>query len=164
MTKKQAMAEARRRWGRTAAKAIAEEKLTEKYLGEYAPVLLRTLGYVVVIWRIPESGWTYRILDEDGRTLEGKRDVLHGNMFTMDDRDQTERHARQHLAQMIYDRNKNRTGVEVISNESNKHEHLSWADWQDRYAKARERGANDELAREIASGLKPMLAEVPSGK
>ena len=144
------------------AKAKVEETISAKLTGTYHPVLIRTMGYTVIIWRQPESGWTYRILDDYGRVPETDRDVIHGITFSPDDRDATERRARRHLAQMIYDHKKGVTGEAIILNEADKREHLSWVKWQNAYAAAKSRGADDELAREIAGGLKPMLAEVPA--
>jgi hypothetical protein len=144
------------------AKAKVEEALSAQLTGTYHPVLIRVFEHVLIIWRQPESGWTYRILDNKDLMRDGEREVLHGNTFSPDDRDATERRARRHLAQMIYDHRKGVTGEAIILEEADKREHLSWVKWQNAYAAAKARGADDELARDIASGLKPMLAEVPA--
>jgi hypothetical protein len=130
------------------ARQKVESKLLEQVTGSYAPMLIRKDEYLCVIWREPQYGWVYRVLklDEIGTGQETIRPLV----FAGWDRVECERRARKHLAQYLY--NDERTGEDVILDERDRKDHLSWVSWQRRYKAAIDQGKTDEEARLYASG------------
>jgi hypothetical protein len=111
-------------------------------------MLIRKDEYICVIWREPQYGWVYRILklDEIGTGQETLRPLV----LAVWDRRECERYARKHFAQYLY--NDERTGEDVILDEKDRKDHLSWVSWQRRYKEAMNQGKTDEEARLYASG------------
>jgi hypothetical protein len=131
--------------------------------GTYCPVFVNAITHAVVIWRQPEEGWTYRIIELTSLkalpTLLDSEILIGNTAFAGWDRDGCERAARKHLAQNLYSWESHATGEHVILNETDRHEHLWWVGWQDRYHKAKAAGASDNYAREVADNEKPMLED-----
>ena len=124
----------------TEAKKDAGRKAERAITGSYTPLLISADGHSALVYRIPASGWWYVILHPERE----QKQSLYG-ISTGEDRDDTERRARMHLAQNIFSPN-GPTGLEVIKDRRDRKEHLSWLRFQYCYRAWREAGeSNDNL-------------------
>jgi hypothetical protein len=129
----------------TEAKADAGRKAERAISGTYTPLLISARGQSALVYRIPASGWWYTIL----RPEREQKQSLYGTNSS-EDRDWTERRARMHLAQNIFEFD-GPTGLEVVKNRQDRKEHLSYLRFQYCYRAWREAGeSNDNLCHERA--------------
>ncbi len=124
------------------ADAALIERIRERFRGSYEPLYLRFRGNVVLIWR-DGNDWVYGHIHEKQHP-EGIH--LGGWIF----RDEVERVARCHLAQMGWDEQEETS--EIISNQQDQEEFSRWASVQKQFLKQwrilRGAGWNEQEARQ----------------
>ena len=133
----------------TEAKRDAGAKIENALSGDYSPIIVRANGEAVLIFREPRYGWGYALLHPDTHGL------LRSNGSTYDERDEAERKARSHLAQIVFSYD-GPDGSEVIEDKHDLEEHKRWVAWQRLYRKWRDAGVADYIAHSNACrGLEP---------
>jgi hypothetical protein len=140
----------------TEAKRDAGAKIEHALSGDYCPTIIQAHGEAVLIYREPKFGWTYLPIHPD---TQGR---LWRNVSNEWTRDEAERRARQHLAQIIFSHD-GPDGSEVICNKNDREEHKRWAAWQRLYKKWRDTGASDQVAHENACRGREPEAVNPAG-
>ena len=127
------------------------ERIRDRFRGSYDPVYLYFRGNTVLIWR-DGNDWVYGHSHEK-RNPEG---VHLGGWIS---RDEVERVARCHLAQMGWDEQEETS--EIISNQKDQEEFSRWASIQKQYLKQwrilRRAGWNEQEARHILDGFSHLL-------
>ena len=133
------------------ADAALIERIRERFRGSYDPLYLHFRGNVVLIWR-DGNDWVYGHIHER-RYPEG----VHLGGWTS--RDEVERVARCHLAQMGWDEQEETS--EIISNQQDQEEFSRWASKQRQFLKQwrilRGAGWNEQEARHILDGFSHLL-------
>ena len=127
------------------AKQDAERRLTAAMTGLYTPQIFRfPAGYIGVIAREPGSGWQYAILGPGDTT---KRYGV--SCSGIESADNAERALRQHIAQnLLFVTDEN--GLEVLTNETDRHNHKLYIAWQEYYKELRAQGYSDTDAHRLA--------------
>jgi hypothetical protein len=133
------------------ADAALIERIRDRFRGSYEPLYLRFRGNVVLIWR-DGNVWVYGHIHER-RYPEG----VHLGGWTS--RDEVERVARRHLAQMGWDRQEETS--DIISDRKDQEEFGRWASTQKRFLRQwsilRGAGWNEQEARHILDGFSHLL-------
>lgn len=127
----------------TEAKRDAGSRIEEALKGDHEPVIIGDLArYAALLFRTPQHGWTYAVLAPDTKRLCAHLGI--GNS-----RENVERHARNHLANLLDD-------VSLIDGKRYPADVTSWQekhDWQVRMKELLSQGYSDNDARLIAGGM-----------
>src|SRR6266567_1496342 len=133
------------------ADAALMERIRARFRGSYEPLYLHFRGNTVLIWR-DGNDWVYGHIHEKQHP-EG----VHLGGWTS--RDEVERVARCHLAQMGWDEQEETS--EIISNQQDQEEFSRWASKQRQFLKQwrilRGAGWNEQEARHILDGFSHLL-------
>jgi len=133
----------------TEAKKDAGAKIEEALSGDYSPVLIRSNGEGVLIFREPKYGWGYALIHPD------TQGVIRSNGSAYPTKNEAELKARNHLAQIIFTHD-GPDGSEVIKDKHDLHNHKRWVTWQRLYKRWIDAGATDHIAHNNAcQGLEP---------
>ncbi len=126
------------------AKQDAERRLAAAMDGSYTPRVFRfPAGYLGVITREPFSGWEYTILGPQETVRRG------AGCSGLESADNAERALRQHIAQnLLFVTDEH--GLEVLTNETDRHNHQLYIAWQDYYKELRAQGYGDVDAHRLA--------------
>ena len=127
------------------------ERIRDRFRGTYEPLYLHFRGNTVLIWR-DGNDWVYGHIHEK-RYPEG----VHLGGWTS--RDEVERAARRHLAQMGWDGQEETS--DIISDQQDQEEFSRWASIQKQFLKQwrilRRAGWNEQEARHILDGFFHLL-------
>jgi hypothetical protein len=127
------------------------ERIRDRFRGSYDPLYLHFRGNTVLIWR-NGNDWVYGHIHEK-RYPEG----VHLGGWTS--RDEVERMARRHLAQMGWDAQEETS--DIIRDQQDQEEFSRWASIQKQFLKQwrilRGAGWNEQEARHILDGFSHLL-------
>ena len=150
-----------RTWNGDSAREVRDRMLSE--LGDmlnwhnFTPAVLFLPDEGVVVCSMnPEGTWYYEFIRPETGHGDYPPGCPHsgGSCGAYKSREDCVLHARRHLAQMAYDSSGKVESCRWIDpyDPEGLSQHITWCDWQDRFAAARRAGMTDEQARAHADG------------
>ena len=133
--------------GFTQAEARADALLKATHALEQASEGPFVLSFRGDVWLCSPDGagvWSYSRVE--GQTARGHR-IFGSGYSSLNECAQA---ARLHLAQYTYAGGMDESSGDIIIDQNDRRNHISWVGWQDRYSVARDAGNDDESARRIA--------------
>lgn len=139
-----------------AAREAVESAAVEALSGSYTPVMFAAGGWTALIFRLPNSGWTYRLIGAG--ELSPKRKFVWGGS-DMGDFEMIERAARRHLGSLIPEDDPE--GWDVLTNDDDRRRRATDLTWQRKMRALTDNGIPDGDAHRIAGGLEAWPATIP---
>jgi hypothetical protein len=136
--------------GRTAteAKRDAGRRIEAALAGSYTPELVCYRGWAILVYREPHSGWCQRVIARPDDGLTAGR-VWGGNACS--DRAEALRRARVQLAQLGWQETDGIAPPELLQDNRDRAEFVSWATFQMRHRQVRDQGLSERDAWDYAS-------------
>jgi len=140
-------------WGQgrtiSEAKTDAENKASAALNGSYDPFFAHYRKLNLVVWRFPETGWTYRIIENSDNPFIMK--ALTMCSMSGDDRETCIGYALLHMAQLAWSGETEDTCDLLASLPRMQADYTSWVHWQRGYRQAKLHGLSDNEAHRRAS-------------
>lgn len=122
------------------AKADAGRKIKAMLEGDYTPETITFRGLVALIWREPWGGWYSKVISETG-ALDASRRL--SGCASHSSRDEARASTRMQLAQMDWTAGDGLTVPEILIDEREAREFLSWARFQLAYQRFKADGLSE---------------------
>lgn len=131
------------------AKTDAENKASAALTGSYDPFFAHYGKLNLVVWRFPETGWTYRIIENSDNPFITR--ALTMCSMSNDDRETCIGHALLHMAQLAWSGEQEETCDLLASLPLIQADYTSWVRWQKGYRIAKLHGLTDNEAHQRAN-------------
>jgi hypothetical protein len=139
-------------WGRgksiTAAKDDAANQASAALCGSFDAFYARHQKFSLIVWRYPQTGWTYRI-EQDNLDSDS---ISNLTMCCMsgDSREQCIASALMHMAQLAWSGDESETSPLLTGLPGKQADYTSWVRWQKGYRIAKLTGLSDNDAHQRA--------------